>query len=93
MQTFCEDLWTVFFKYQKLYTVDAYLSTGVIDRENLVRYNKKADLLETKPVNRIMEWLFLRNIPVLRSYYKERNELAPVVRYDFKTQSHWLSEY
>lgn len=93
MQTFCEDLWAAFFKYQKLYTVDAYLSTSVIDKQNLVRYNKKSDLLETKPVNRIMEWFFLRNIPVLRAYYKERNELAPVVRYDFKTQSHWLSDY
>lgn len=92
-QTFCEDLWAAFFKYQKVYTVDAYLSTAIIDKENLVRYNRKSDLLETNPFNRILEWFFLRNIPVLRAYYKERNELAPVVRYDFKTQSHWLSEY
>lgn len=93
LRTFCDDLWKTFFKYGKLYTVDAYLSSTRHSKSQMHRYHAKSELVETKALKKLSEWLFLRNIPVFRSYYKEYNELPPVVRYDFKTQSHWLSEY
>ncbi len=95
-KSFFDDLWLAFFKVQELYTCDVYLSTSsnydpakAPDSLNGSRYS----LVETGLLNKLHEFLFLNNIPYFRAYYKSKNCLPPVVRYDHKSHSYFLSDY
>ncbi len=93
-KSFFDDLWLAFFKVQELYTCDVYLSSTRnfnIDRTPEARASNA--LVEDGLFNKLQEFLFVNNVPYLRAYYKSKNYLPPVVRYDHKSQSYFLSDY
>ncbi len=92
-ESFCNDLWQAFFKVQNLYATDIYLSSAPVKQTRQLRNRERVTLIEDSWKNKLVEFLYIQNIPFLRSYYKVKNELPPVIRYDFKTKSYWLSDY
>ncbi|MFN8287471.1 MAG: glycosyltransferase [Chitinophagales bacterium] len=95
-KSFFDDLWLAFFKVQELYTCDVYLSsTRNFNPERTPAFDKSitAELVEDGVFNKMQEFLFVNNVPYLRAYYKSKNYLPPVVRYDHKSKSYFLSDY
>ena len=93
---FCEDLWLAFFKTQKLYTCKAYFSsTGKHEKLNSRRFNPPNGFpaIEDSWIGRAKEFFFINNVPYLRLFYRNENELAPLIRFDYETQSYFLNEY
>ena len=93
-ESFFSDLWLAFFKVQQLYTCDVYLSSAAnCNKPKTFNYLNSYLLVEDTLINKIQEFFFINNIPYLRLYYKAKNNLAPVVRFDFTTQNYYLSDY
>lgn len=89
-----DDLWLAFFKVQELYTCDVYLSsTRNFNVERIPETQHTNTLVEDGLFNKLQEFLFVNNVPYLRAYYKSKNCLPPVVRYDHKSKSYFLSDY
>ncbi|HWB63543.1 MAG TPA: hypothetical protein VG603_08555 [Chitinophagales bacterium] len=93
-QSLFADVWRALFKTQKLYTSNIYISSVAntptpISEENILQY----ELIEDSWLDRITEFFFVNNLPVLRSIYKNREKLTPVVRFDHKKMSYYLYEY
>lgn len=89
-----DDLWLAFFKVQELYTCDVYLSsTRNFNVERIPEAQHTNTLVEDGLFNKLQEFLFVNNVPYLRAYYKSKNCLPPVVRYDHKSKSYFLSDY
>jgi hypothetical protein len=91
---FCEDLWLSFFKKSNLYTTSIYLSsTCSRDFYTTPPELLRNTLVEDGLLDKIGEFFFINNVPYLRYYYKKKSGLAPVVRFDHKTQSFYLYDY
>ncbi len=95
-ESFFDDLCTAFFKQSDLYTVSAYMSARPYGSQNryfsyllnLKRAEKSPRLRE-----RIMQYCFLNNIPLLRSFYRLYYELPHVIRYNYQSKTYNLSEF
>ncbi len=95
-KNFCEDLWLAFFKTQKLYTCKAYFSSS--DKHpglKVARFKNPNAIavIEDNWLGRVKEFLFINNVPYLRLFYRNQNDLAPLIRFDYETQSYFLNEY
>ena len=93
---FCEDLWLAFFKTQKLYTCKAYFSSSVSHEKLNAQTFKTPNsfyLVEDHWLGKLKEFFFINNIPYLRLFYRNEIELSPLIRFDYETQSYYLSEY
>jgi hypothetical protein len=85
----CNNIWRGFFKHHKLYTCAVQLAEL---REGQAAGNREILIEPTLP-DRIAEFMFLKNWPYARAYYRARNELPPLVRLDKTTNLFYLSEY
>lgn len=79
-----EQVWAKLFEKQQLYTC---ISPNV----QALTCNKIS--LENGFISRIAEKLMLNNISYLRAYYKSKQTLAHVIRWDPSTKSYYLSDY
>lgn len=90
-----DNLYLAFFTSAQLYTCEIYLSSSP---SNQIEPKGSPGLLkyvyaETGLMDRLWEFFFINNIPYLRSIYKQKNELKPVVRFDHYTQCYFMCDY
>lgn len=93
---FYDEIWSAFFRVQKLYTCDVYLSSVPYDKTmkpvatgNFIRYT----LIEKGWLDRLYEFLYINNFPYLRVYYKVKNNLPEVIRLEHETQWYFQSDF
>lgn len=87
------DIWTAFIQTAVPYACDVYLSATHNRVEGDLSNHEKNALTEKSLMLKAAEFLYINNIPYLRTYYRKINKLAHVVRFDHKTQAYFLSEY
>lgn len=93
---FFEDLWLAFFSHHALFTSDVYLSSSANYSPTKLKTKSKPlrySLVESNVADRIREFFFINNVPYLRAFYRTKNQLAQVVRFDYKSQSYFLNDY
>ncbi|MBS1612721.1 MAG: hypothetical protein JST49_07880 [Bacteroidetes bacterium] len=88
------DLWQAFMPHAMLHPCDVYFSSTIAAEPQLAPSSYNAPLpIEKAWPYRLAEYLYLNNIPYLRSFYRYANALPQVVRFDHKTESYFLSDY
>ena len=88
------DLWQAYMPYAMLHPCDVYFSSTIAAEPQVAPSSYNAPLpIEKAWPYRLAEYLYLNNIPYLRSFYRYANALPQVVRFDHKTQSYFLSDY
>ena len=95
-KSFCEDIWLGFFKVAQLYTSNIYISSSAdYDTKKMGSLSKNVQysLLEDGFLEKMQEFFFVNNVPYLRLYYRKKNKLVPVVRYDHRNQACFLNDY
>ncbi|MDB5282735.1 MAG: hypothetical protein JWO06_1810 [Bacteroidota bacterium] len=95
-KSFYDDLWLGFFKAAELYTSNIYFSSTWNYEVKKMKESSKSiqyPLIEDGFLAKAQEFFFLNNIPYLRLFYKRKNKLVPVIRYDHKLQSCFLNDY
>ncbi len=96
LENFHEDIWQAFFKVQKLFTCDLYISSTPIESLKSLKNRKTTEqytLVEDKLISKLQEFFFINNFPYLRTYYKVKNNLPEVIRLDHKTQWYFQSDF
>jgi hypothetical protein len=91
-----DNLFLSFFDAAPLYTCEVYLSTS--PQHDFGKFNTQPltvnySFAEAGLFSRMWEFFFINNIPYLRSVYKQKNELKPVVRFDHYLQCYFLCDY
>lgn len=91
------DLWDAFLSVSPPYACDVYFSAKAFIPANAVhkqpQVSIEATLSEKGLFGRVIEFLYLNNVPYLRAYYRYVNGFAQVIRFDHKSQSYFLSDY
>lgn len=92
-----DDLWDAFLSVSPPYACDVYFSAkAFLPFEGSVKQSVvsiETALSEKGVFNRVVEFLYLNNVPYLRAYYRYVNGFAQVIRFDHKSQSYFLSDY
>lgn len=91
-----DNLFSHFFSVAPLYTCEVYIAASQLQQSNTVITNTASAnyvFAENDFVNKLWEYFFINNIPYLRSVYKNKNELKPVIRFDHFTQCYFLCDY
>jgi len=74
-------LYNAFIRYAALYSTSFYIAYS---KERPLVYHFKFD---------IKRWFFEKNLPYLRYFFRRQENLTPVVRFEHKTNSYYLSDY
>lgn len=91
------DLWDAFLPVSPPYACDVYFSAKAFMPASVLplppQVSNEATLSEKGFFGRIIEFVYLNNVPYLRAYYRYVNGFAQVIRFDHKSQSYFLSDY
>jgi hypothetical protein len=90
LDNFHDDLWAAFFKTQKLYTTNIYISSGINFKMSGIKleYGKcNSVLLRTNGLTNFMNFFSLIIFHIVRSRYKSQNQFPQVIRFDYRNQN------
>jgi hypothetical protein len=95
-KTIADNLFVHFFTVAPLYTCEVYVAASQLVQKSALPVNTASTsyvFAEDNFLSKMWEYFFINNLPYLRSVYKNKNELKPVIRFDHYTQCYFLCDY